>query len=381
VCLASVASADVRVVEEIVAKVNGDIITRGDIERGRQTLEMELRQQGITGPKLTEMMKEREKDLLREQIDQLLLVQRGRDINVNVDPDVTRRLAEIQTSSKIADPDKFQAWIREQSGMPYEDFKDQMRKSLLTQRVIGMEVSSKITVPEAEKLKYYEEHKKEFVRQEQVYLREILVSTEGKDEAGIAAAEKKAKDLTARARKGEKFHELARDNSDAATAKQYGELGWWRREDLNPQIAGIVFKERKNYVTDPIKIPNGFIILKVEDRHEAGQASYEDVEGEIMERIAMPRMQPSVREFLTKLRMDAFLEIREGYVDSGAAPGKDTAWKDPAQLRPETTTKEEVASRRKRRFLKIIPLPGGGGKEKEEEPAPPVTPVPAPPQQ
>jgi hypothetical protein len=66
-------------------------------------------------------------------------------------------------------------------------------------------------------------------------------------------------------------------------------------------------------------------------------------------------MQPKVREYLTKLREVAFLEIRGGYVDSGAAPGKDTAWKDPAQLKPETTTKEEVAARKRKRLLGVIP--------------------------
>jgi hypothetical protein len=70
-------------------------------------------------------------------------------------------------------------------------------------------------------------------------------------------------------------------------------------------------------------------------------------------------MQPKVREFLTKLREVAFLEIRAGYVDSGAAPGKDTAWKDPAQLKPETTTKEEVAARRRKKFLRIVPRKSG----------------------
>jgi parvulin-like peptidyl-prolyl isomerase len=237
-----------------------------------------------------------------------------------------------------------------------------------------------MAIPEAEKRKYYEEHKAEFLRQEQVFLREILISTEGKDAAGIAAAEKKAKDLVARARKGEKFHELARDHSEAATARNFGELGWWQRKDLNPEIGKIVFTEKKNYVTDPIKVPTGLVILKVEERHEAGQAAYEDVENEISERISMPKMQPAVREFLTKLREDAFLEIREGYADSGAAPGKDTSWKDPAQLKPETVTKEEVASQKKRRLLWIIPLPGGGNKEEEIEtpPAGTVAPAPAP---
>jgi parvulin-like peptidyl-prolyl isomerase len=162
-------------------------------------------------------------------------VQRGKDLSLSVDADVNRRLAEIQISSKITDPDKFQSWIREQAGMPFEDFKAQMRDNLLTQRVIGQEVSSRITIPEAEKRKYYEEHKAEFVREEQAYLREILISTEGKDEAGVAAAEKKAKDVLARARRGEKFHELARDNSDAAGSCVRQQEGLHHRSHPRPQ--------------------------------------------------------------------------------------------------------------------------------------------------
>jgi hypothetical protein len=73
----------------------------------------------------------------------------------------------------------------------------------------------------------------------------------------------------------------------------------------------------------------------------------------------MPRMQPAVRTYLTKLRQDAFLEIRVGYVDTGAAPGKDTSWKDPAKLVPATVTKQEVISRiRRRRLLWMVPVPG-----------------------
>jgi len=369
------AAADVKVVEEIVAKVNGDIITRGEIERTRAQLAAELRQQGVTGARLQQELKDREKDALRDQIDQLLLVQHGKDMNINVDPDVTRRLAEIQRQSGITDPDKFHDYIREQTGMTFEDFKAQMKNQILTQRVVGQEISSRISVPEPEKRKYYDEHKTEFVRQEMVFLRQILISTEGKTPEQVAAAEKKSKDLVARARKGEKFGDLARDNSDdTETAKNLGELPPFKRGDLRKEIEDIVFKQKKGYVTDPIKVPNGFLILRIEDRYEAGQASYDEVESEISERLAMPKMQPKVRDYLTHLRMDAFLEIKEGYIDSGAAPGKSTAWVDPAALKPETTTKEEVAARKKKKLLFIIPRPGH-----KAEPAPAAAPAAAEP--
>lgn len=352
-------AADVNVLEEIIAKVNSDIITRSEIDKGRQGLLADLQQRGAKGADLEKAIAERAKDVLRDRIDQLLLVQKGKELNINVDPDISRQLAEIQKQANIADSEKFQAYVREQTGMSYEDYKSEMKNSMLTQRVIRQEVGGKISIPRSELQKYYEDHAKEFVRQEQVFLREIFVSTEGKDAAGAAAAEKKAKDLVARARKGEKFPELARDNSDSQTAQNFGDLGGMKREDLRKEISDMVWELPRNGVTEPIKTERGFLILKVEDKHQAGQAKFEEVENEIQERLFMPRFQPKIREYLTQLRQDAFLEIKEGFLDSGAAPGKETKWTDPAQLRPETVSKDEVSQKaRRKRLLWAVPIPG-----------------------
>jgi peptidyl-prolyl cis-trans isomerase SurA len=379
-------AAEIRLVEQIVVKVNNDIITQTELARKRQTMEAELRQQGLKGGQLDKALEEKEKDSLRDQIDQLLLVQRGKDLNINVDSEVTKRLAQIQLQSKITDPDKFHEWLREQSdGMSFEDIRAQLRNQIMTQRVIGQEVGSKIAVPRAEVEKYYEEHKKEFVRDEQIFMRQILISTEGKSADQVVAAEKKAKEIVARARKGEKFGELARDYSDdVETAKGGGEMPAFKKGQLRKEIEDVVFKAKRGFVTDPIRMANGFLILKVEERYEAGQAIISDVENEITEQLYNPRMMPKLRDYLTKLRLEAFLEIRGGFVDSGAAPGKDTAWKDPAQLKPETTTKEEVAARKKRKFLGV-PMPGKTkASSADSKPAPatpavtPVPPAPAP---
>jgi parvulin-like peptidyl-prolyl isomerase len=352
-------AADVHLVEEIVAKINGDIITRSEIDRTRKQMRAELTARGVKGEALEKAMKDREKDFLRDRIDQLLLVQKANVLSINVDSELSRYMADIQLQNKIADSEKFQQWIREQTGMTFEDFRAETKNGMLTQRVIRQEVGSKISVPKAELLKYYEEHKKDLVREEQVFLREILISTEGKDEKGIAAAEKKAKSLADRARKGEKFHELARDNSDSASAQQGGDIGGWKRNMLSKNIEDVVFAQERNYVTDPIRTPNGFLILKVEEKHKAGLPPFEEVENEITEKLYMPIFQPRVREYLTKLREEAFLEIKEGYIDTSAAPGKNTQWRDPAQLKPETVTKEEVAARvRRRRMLWMVPVPG-----------------------
>jgi parvulin-like peptidyl-prolyl isomerase len=377
-------NVNVRVVEEIAAKVNGDIITRGDLERKRAEVEAEAKRQGITGAKLADVVNEEASNTLREKIDTLLLVQKGKDLSINVDGEVTRRLAEIQVQQKISDPDKFHQFLAQQTGMSFEDFKQQMRDQILTQRVIGEEVGRRIAVPEPEMQKYYEEHKTEFVREEQVFLSQILISTEGKTAEQAAAAEKKAKDLVARAKKGEKFSDLARDNSDETeTAKNGGYVGAMKRGLMDKPIEDVVFKGKKGDITDPFKRPQGFLVLKVEDRFAAGQASFDEVKEEIQNRLVQPKMEPKVRELLTRLREQAFLEIKEGYIDSGAAPGKDTRWKDVAALKPQTTTKEEVAARRKKKLLWVIPY--GTVKNAKTAPAaaspappPAQTPIPLP---
>ena len=182
IAVCSAADNNVKVVEEIAAKVNGDIITRGELDKKRLEIEAEAKRQGLSGPRLQQAVSEYAANALRDEIDTLLLVQKGKDLNISVDSDVTRRLAEIQVQQKISDPDKFQAFIRENTGMSYEDFKLQMKNQMLTQRVIGQEVMRNIVVPEAEMQKYYDEHKSEFMRKEsQVFLSQIVISTRRKD--------------------------------------------------------------------------------------------------------------------------------------------------------------------------------------------------------
>jgi peptidyl-prolyl cis-trans isomerase SurA len=371
------------VVEEIVAKVNGEIVTRGELDKQKLQIEAELRQRGLLGATLQDAINKGIADGLRDKIDALLLVQKGKELNVNVDADLNRRFAQLQSESKISDPDKFHDFIREQTGETYEDFRLLMKNNMVGQRVISEEVYRNIVIPKAEIDKYYNEHKSEFIREEMVSLREILISTGSGSAEQVAAAEKKAKGLVEKARKGEaKFTDLARQNSDAATATSDGELGAFKRGDLAKEIDDAVFKNAKGYITDPIRRPAGFEIYRVEEHYAAGQASVDEVESDINARLMQPRAGAKVREYLVQLRQNAFLQIKAGYVDSGAAPGKDTTWQDPAAIRPETTTKEAVAAHAHKKFLHVIPYGHVSG-PKDDSPAPPptVTPVPTTPVQ
>src|ERR1700678_256427 len=138
---------------------------------------------------------------------------------------------------------------------------------------------------------------------------------------------------------------MARDNSDSVTAKGMGELSPYKKGVMPANLKNAVWNQPKGYITDPIRIDAGFLILRVEDHQKSGQAELSEVENRINEILLAPRLDADVREYLSKLRKDAFLEIKADYIDTGAAGGKDTAWVDPAQLKSETVKKEEVASK------------------------------------
>ncbi|MBV8867618.1 MAG: peptidylprolyl isomerase, partial [Acidobacteriaceae bacterium] len=322
-------------------------------------LSAQLKAQGLSGLQYQQELASHEKDVLRDRIDELLLTEKGKELNINVDSEVSKYMANLQRQSGIVDTDKFHDYVRQQSGMSFEDFQQEARNNMLTREVIGQEVGRKINITDQEVEAYYKAHQSEFIREEKVFLSEILISTQGKDAAGVAAAEKKAKQIAAEAARGERFTDLARDNSDAATAKDGGVLGSYKKGEMSAEIEAAVWNKPKGYITQPIKLPTGFDIFRVDDHSKAGLASLADVKPEIENQLYGPKMQPKVRDYLTELRKQAFLQVKPGFVDTGAAPGQDTKWQEVAQLKPETVTKAEVEQKtRHKRLLGVIPIPG-----------------------
>jgi len=144
-------AADIRVVEEIAAKVNGDIVTRGELDEQRRELEAFLRRdRHLSGVELTSAEQEEGKNFLRDKIDQLLMVQKAKDLNISVDGEVAKRLAEMQVMAKITDPDKFHDYVRDNSGMPFEELKQKMTNEMLWHQLIGQEIGARMAIPEPE---------------------------------------------------------------------------------------------------------------------------------------------------------------------------------------------------------------------------------------
>jgi peptidyl-prolyl cis-trans isomerase SurA len=350
---------NVTVIDQVIAKVNGDIVSQDELQRLQKELAAELKQQGASGSTFDREYSAHQKDILRNRIDELLLVQKGKELNINVDSDVTKYMANLQRQSGLTDPDKFHEWIRQQSGRSFEDFQAETKDNFLTREVIGQEVGRHINITDKEIEDYYNAHKNDFIRDEKVYLSEILISTENKDGAALAAAENKARQISDQAAKGERFSDLARDNSDAATAKDGGVLGGYKKGELQKSIEDAVWKLPKGGVSQPIKIATGYEVFKVDDHTKAGLEPLADAKPEIENVLYGPKMEPKVRDYLSQLRKTAFLQIKPGYADTGAPPGLNTAWVDPATLKPETISKAEVEQKtRMKRLLWVLPIPG-----------------------
>jgi peptidyl-prolyl cis-trans isomerase SurA len=297
------------IVEEIVARVNNDVITREDLDHARQSLTSEVQDecQKCTPDQVRTQTAAREKNLLRDLIDQSLLVQRAKDDNINVDGDVIKRLDAIRVNAKLPDMETLEKEVTK-SGQDFEDFKSQIKNQLLTQDVIRKEV-----------VKYYETHKQDFVRPETVVLREIFVSTEKKPETDIPTLRKKAENLRDRVLKnGDDFGELAKRFSDSPTAQQSGELGAFERSKLDPNISEKVFALNRSQMTDVIETKTGFEILQVRERYQAGEQPLEKVDAEITNHLYEDKMEPGLRAYLKTLREDSYLQVKPGYTDSAA---------------------------------------------------------------
>jgi len=319
---AQTASTKGTIVEEIVARVNNDIITLSDYQKAEASLRTEIAQdcQNCTTEHLSTLYTDRHKDLLRDLIDQQLLIQRGKDEGLSVESEVIKRLDEVRKQNNLPTLDDLEKAV-EGEGMSWEDYKAQLRNSLLTQEVVRHEMGSRIIIGSDEIKKYYDEHPQEFTRPEQVVLQEIFLSTEKKTPEEMAAVERKAEDFRNRVLKGEDFGEIAKRYSEGTTAKQSGDLGVFERGQLSKQLEDAVFSLNKGGITDVIQTKTGFEILKVVERYQAGLQPLNKVEGEIQNKLYFKKMQPAMREYLAQLREESYVMVRPGYTDTAAVPG------------------------------------------------------------
>jgi peptidyl-prolyl cis-trans isomerase SurA len=343
------------VLEEIVARVNNEIITTEDVDHARASVANETQQEcrNCTPEQVRAQAAAKEKNLLRDLIDQSLLVQRAKDSGIKVDTEVIKRLDAIRQQAKLPDMDALEREVTK-SGQDYEDFKSQIQNQLLTQEVIRKEVGSRIIISHEDVVKYYNDHKSDFVRPETVVLREIFVSIDGKPATDVPALRKKAENLRDRvAKNGDDFGDLAKHFSDSPTAQQSGELGSFARSQLDPAIAEKVFALNRNQMTDIVETKTGFEILQVQERYQAGEQPLQKVDAEITSHLYEQKMEPEMRKYLTTLRQDSYVIIKPGYSDSAGVNAQ------PIEEVAVTPDKNDSKKKSGRRLL-IIPKKKSG---------------------
>ena len=348
-CLCAFSSA--QVVEEIIARVNSQIITRSEFTRSKDQLRDDVKQQDPG--EADKVYAEREKDVLRDLIDQQLLLEKGKDLGITGDTELIKRLDQMRKDMKLDSMEDLEKAATAQ-GISYEDFKQNMRNQIITQKVISEEVGSHLSISKDEEQKFYDAHKAEFEQPEAIRLSEILISPkkassdkaeadkkeqppansatdankqdaaakQAADEAALAAAEAKANDLLRQIRAGASFEDIAKKNSDGPSASQGGDLGSFKRGTLAKELEDKTFAMKAGDVTDVIRTKQGYVILKVNSHQMAGIPPMKDVELKVEDALYMQQLQPALRAYLTKLREDAYIKIAEGYVDSGASPNE-----------------------------------------------------------
>jgi len=306
-------SPDATVVEDVIARVNDQIIDRSDVERNRETM-AEAAQQGKMSPA---EFAQAQKDMLRDMIDEQLLLSRGKELDMNVDAEAIRQLDEIRKQNKLESMEALEKAVRA-SGISYEDWKADLKNRILRQEVVRDEVARKMNRPTAkEEQAFYDLHKQEFEQPEQVRLSEILVPTpEAATDAQIAQAQAKAEEVEAKLKAGAKFEELAKQYGGDQLASSEP----FKRGALPKVLEDQTFSLKAGESTAPIRTRQGYVVLKVTEHVAAGVPPLKDVEDQVQEGMYTEQMQPALRKYLTDLREKAYIDIAPGFVDSGASP-------------------------------------------------------------
>jgi peptidyl-prolyl cis-trans isomerase SurA len=307
-------------VEDIVARVNDQIISRSDYDRATKEIDEEARQHGATMQQISEL----HKDLLRNLIDQQLWLSKGKELAITGETDLINRLNDIRKQYNLATMEDLEKSAVEQ-GVSFEDFKANIRNQIITQQVMRDEVGRHLNFTPGEVQRYFEQHKQDYTQPESVKLSEILVSTgdaSQEDPAKVAAAKSKADDIEAKLKTGADFAELARSSSEGQTAAQGGDLGTYKRGQLNKVFEDATFGLKTGDATDPIRTRQGFVIFKVVQHIAPGVPAYKDVEQQVEESYYESKMEPAIRDYLTTMREEAYIDIKSGFEDTGASTNK-----------------------------------------------------------
>jgi parvulin-like peptidyl-prolyl isomerase len=286
--LALSASSRAEIIERVVAKVNGDIITQSEFEARQLAAVQSAR---IPSEQVEAYLRQNNARILQEAVDDLLITQRAADLGIKLRPEYVLDVIDgIKKENNIPDDAELKHQLRRE-GMSLDDLKRNIERSVLRRQVLSRELEQKATVTEAEARAEYEQHKSEYGKSASVHLQEIVVPDSAQ-----------AQDVVRRARGGEDFSSLARALSTAGSRANGGDLGQVNPGDMNPELAKVVGALAVGGVSDPITLESGFRIVRLVAKEDATVTPYEDLKEEITKRLTQQRMASVYDEYVVGLR-------------------------------------------------------------------------------
>ena len=296
------------VVDEVVAKVNDDIVSKSELDGEEQALLQQL-YHDFSGAELDSKVAYAKANLLRQLIDRRILIQRaGHLFDVNKMQDFfLQQFMDQQNIKTEKDLEKMLA----QENMNIVDWKRKLVEFFAPQQVLRAEVTERIAISEADAQAYYDAHPAEFTVPAEATVREIVVTVSGADRA---AARKKAEGLRAQAvAPGADFAAIAKESSDAGTKSQGGLLGMVKKGDLAAPLEAAAFSVPVGEVSEVIEVEHGFHILKIDARTDSNLKSFETVRGDIETKLQGERFEVASKAYLKKLWAEATIWVSPKY--------------------------------------------------------------------
>ena len=312
------------ILEQILVKVNGDVITKTELEQ-RQIVALRQRDANFRPESDAELQKalvEVTPDVIVNAIDEMLLVQRGRELGYALGTEQFQGIIDnIKKENKIETEEQFQAALK-QEGLSLDDLRRQIERQMLVSRVQQVEVAGKISVSEDDVKKYYEEHRESFTTQPQLTLREILIAVptteQGVNVAADDAARAKAEGLRKRLESGEPFAQLASEVSESGSKANGGLIGPIARTDLSPELLEEIDPLKVGQLTRVLRTTRGYQIILLEGRTEIKVKTLDEARPEIADRLAADKQRGHMLQYLQQLRTQAIIdwkndEIKKAY--------------------------------------------------------------------
>jgi len=306
------------IIEQILVKVNGEIFTKTDLEQ-RQV--QALRQQNLqftpadleNDARLQDALLKVTPQILVDVVDELLLVQRGRELGYRLTDDQFKQILEnIKKENRIESDAAFEAAL-DQEGLTMAEFRLQIERQLLVNRVQQTEIMPKLGITEEEAQRYYAEHLDEFRAAATITLREILINAESSrpGEVNVAAdeaAREKAERARARALAGEDFAQLAADVSEAPSKANGGLIGPVNRDELAPALLALIEGLKPGDVSEAIRTSRGYQIIKLESASQSEVQPFQEARDLIADKVFAEKQRVEVGRYLERLRSQAIIE-------------------------------------------------------------------------